>query len=160
MCLPAGTTAQYTVTLTNTGAVRLLNTALTMPSWISTFNCTPELTAGFTLATYGTVTCQADYTVPQDVYEEGPLNFVATATSTTLQSAVTSSPATVQMQYHHDLDVTISNCVIPSTRECSTGLSVELPIDASMVHAAFNIEHLLHVVAELLGLALAHEYRL
>jgi hypothetical protein len=118
----AGTPVQYTITLTNTGAVRLLNPTLTLPIWISTFTCNQDPTAsGFYLATFGTVTCTADYTVPQEVYEAASsLGLTASVESATLEGAsspVVSSPATVQMQYHHDLDVTISGCVIPTTRE-------------------------------------------
>lgn len=111
---------QYTVTLTNTGAVRLRDPTLALPAWISSSSCNPELAAGFNLAAFGSVTCQASYVVPQDVYETGPLELTASVTSATLAATtVTSSPATVQMQYHHDLDVTISNCIIPSARECA-----------------------------------------
>jgi hypothetical protein len=117
--LSAGTTVTYTVTLTNTGAVRLTTVALVWPAWIdaNAVTCTPSMTAPFTLQTFSSATCQVDYVVPQDVYEEGPLDLVATATSATLNAAVASSPATVQMQYHHDLDVTISGCVIPNARK-------------------------------------------
>jgi hypothetical protein len=111
---------QYTVTLTNTGAVRLANPTPTLPTWITTLACDPDPTAAnYYLATFGTVTCTASYTVPQAVYETGPLALTASVASTTLgaNSPVVSSPATVQMQYHHDLDVTISGCVIPTTRE-------------------------------------------
>lgn len=117
--LRADTAVQYTITLTNTGAVRLNSIVLSLPTWISTFTCTPDL-ASHILQTYGSVTCTADYTVPRDVYEApaGQLDFVASATTTKVASAVASSPAIVQMQCHHDLDVTISNCVLPSARKC------------------------------------------
>lgn len=110
-----GNTATYTITARNTGAVRLHNVALTLPTWAVTDSCT--LNGAATIATHSFVECTAHYTFDQDTYENGPLDFVASAAVSELPSGVTSAPATITPSYSAVLMYNPGTCTMPTARK-------------------------------------------
>jgi hypothetical protein len=92
----------YTITAGNTGARRLSNVVLTIPTWATLQNCTPAVTAETVagpIQVHSSMVCYAEYKFDQDTYEAGALAFVASAKPTEMPQAVTSSPATVNPVY-------------------------------------------------------------
>lgn len=113
MCLvlSAGDSVTFTVTATNTGAVRLKNMVLQLPGWAVLANCTSSLPA--VVDPHKSLTCHASYTFSQDVYEAGPLSFVAAVKPDELNTSVVSSAAVVQPVYTASLDYHQGPCSLP-----------------------------------------------
>lgn len=111
----AADTVSYTITATNTGAVRIRDLALAVPAWLSLDSCTPALPGPWIVEPFKQVVCQASYSFSQDFYEAGPLSMVASATTTSLPDVVHSAPAVVTPTYTSGVDVQIGTCSLPSS---------------------------------------------
>lgn len=111
----AGDTVEYSITASNTGAVRLRQVAVVAPGWANVTGCVPSLPGPWVLGPHERVVCRASYTFSQDVYEAGTLSFVAGATAAELNSTIVSSePATISPSYAAGLDVQVEACTLPS----------------------------------------------
>lgn len=106
----------YTITAGNTGAVRLKNLTLQVPSWANVTDCTPSLPGPWIIAPYKTLVCHAQYTFSQDFYEAGPLSFVSSAKPAELAAAVQSAPAVIAPTYTASLTAHKGSCTFPTAR--------------------------------------------
>lgn len=107
--------ATYTITVTNIGAVRLKNIALTVPIDAVVTACTPAGPGPWTVEPYKTLVCTAEYLFDQILYEAGSFDFQATAISTELPSpGVTSAAARITPTYSPGLQVNKGTCVLPT----------------------------------------------
>jgi hypothetical protein len=111
VCL-AGTIVTFSITASNTGAVRLKNLTVGLPPWAHLRNCTPALPG--TIPVYGSMVCFADYTFDQDFYEAGPLSFSAWAKPNELPAAVQSQPTVVTPTYTPSLVYHQGSCTLPA----------------------------------------------
>lgn len=105
----------YTITAGNTGARRLSNVTLDIPTWATLRNCTPALAGP--IPVHSSMVCYAEYTFDQDTYEAGALDFVASAKPTEMPQVVTSAPATVTPSYNPALTFYQGACTLPTARE-------------------------------------------
>lgn len=116
-----GDDVTYTLTASNTGAVRLKNLVMTIPTWATLVNCTPSTPTWpgpWTLEVHKALVCYAHYTFTQDFYEAGKLSFVATGKPTELPAAVESAAADVTPTYSASMTYHEGPCVLPlSARE-------------------------------------------
>jgi hypothetical protein len=118
----AGHKTDYTITATNTGAVRLKNITLNIHDWATLDSCNPALPGP--ILVHGSMECQVHYIFTQDFYEAGALAFVASAKANELNTAVESAPASVDPSatYLAKLLYKQGTCVLPAAREYEGGL--------------------------------------